>query len=100
MVPSVRLLGGVYPDGGEGEVFFQRSAQGLAEVGHALKIRGLFLPQPFIDLFGPERLFAHLFKYFLDLGKAQVPDILLPHHPAKVRSYFGFEIREEARNTG
>ena len=52
------ILRGVDAEGGEGELFRQLMAKLFAEVRHVFKRMGVFLPQPFIDLFCPELLFA------------------------------------------
>jgi hypothetical protein len=60
--------------------------QFLAEVGHGLKALGLFLPEPFIYLPGPEILLSPVRKPGLQLSQAQVADICkyCVSHSAKI----------------
>jgi hypothetical protein len=70
-------LGGVDRKGREGEGVGEQLADRLAEIGHVFEGAGVFLPQPFADLFGTKLFFTEGFEEYFDLVVGQVSDIFL-----------------------
>lgn len=71
------VLGSVDGKRGEGEGISELLAKGFADVRHVVERVGVFLPEPFVDLFGPKLLLAEGVEVCFDLRVSQVPDILL-----------------------
>jgi hypothetical protein len=64
----------------EGKGLVEFFSQWFREVGHFLEASGALLPQPLIDLFGPEGGFAHGFERFRDLWNLKIANVFALAH--------------------
>ena len=74
------MLGSVDFGNMKGEGFVEFFSQWFGEVGHFLEASGTFLPQPLINLFGPEGGFAHGFERFRDLRNLKIANVFALAH--------------------